>query len=98
MSGAIKVTFGELASAQQNVARTSQQMTAQLEDLKRYLAPMVATWSGAAADDYQVKQRKWDTAAADLTAVLAQIGVAVGHANDGYQQVESANARRWSAT
>jgi WXG100 family type VII secretion target len=96
MSSAIKVTFGELAGAQQNVARTSQQMTAQLEDLKRFLAPMVATWSGAAADDYNVKQRQWDTAAADLTAVLARIGVAVGHANDGYQQVEAANARRWT--
>lgn len=92
----IKVTFGELAGAQQNVASTSQRMTAQLEDLKRFLAPMVATWSGQAAEDYQVKQRQWDTAAADLTAVLAQIGVAVGHANDGYQQVEAANARRWA--
>lgn len=96
MSSAIKVTFGELANAQQSVARTSQQMTAQLEDLKRFLAPMVATWSGAAADDYNVKQRQWDTAAADLTAVLSQIAVAVGHANDGYQQVEAANARRWT--
>ena len=96
MSSAIKVTFGELAGAQQNVARTSQQMTAQLEDLKRFLAPMVATWSGAAADDYNVKQRQWDTSAADLTAVLSRIGVAVGQANDGYQQVEAANARRWT--
>lgn len=92
----IKVTFGELGNAQQNVASTSQRMTSQLEDLKRFLAPMVASWTGQAAQDYQVKQRQWDTAAADLTAVLAQIGVAVGHANDGYQQVEAANARRWT--
>ena len=92
----IKVTFGELANAQQNVASTARRMTAQLEDLKRYLAPMVAGWTGQAAQDYQSKQRQWDTAAADLTAVLTQIGVAVGHANDGYQQVEAANARRWA--
>lgn len=96
MSGTIKVTFGELANAQRCVASTSQQMTAQLEDLRRFLAPMVATWTGAAAEDYQARQRQWDTAAADLTAVLTQIGVAVGHANDGYQQVEAANARRWA--
>ncbi len=92
----IKVTFGELSNAQQNVSSTSQRMTAQLEDLKRFLAPMVSTWTGKAAEDYQVKQRQWDTAAADLTAVLAQIGVAVGSANDGYQQVEAANAQRWT--
>ena len=67
----------------------------QLEDLRRFLAPMVATWQGAAAQDYQVRQKQWDTAAADLTAVLAQIGVALGAANDGYRQAEHANAARW---
>ena len=92
----IMVTFGEIAAAQQNVASTSQRMTTQLEDLKRFLAPMVASWTGQAAEDYQARQRQWDTAATDLTAVLSQIGVALGHANDGYQQVERANASRWA--
>ena len=92
----IKVSFGELSNAQQCVVSTSRGMTAQLAELKGYLAPLVAGWSGQAAEDYQLRQRQWDGAAADLTAVLAQIGVAVGHANDGYQQVESANARRWT--
>jgi len=92
----ILVTFGELANAQQSVASTSQQMNAQLEDLKRQLAPLVATWSGQAAEDYQAKQRQWDTSANDLNQVLTQIGVALGHANEGYQQVEQANASRWA--
>ncbi|MBV9312133.1 MAG: WXG100 family type VII secretion target [Pseudonocardia sp.] len=92
----IKVAFGDLSVAQQNVVGTSQRMTAQLEDLKRFLVPMVASWSGQAADDYQAKQRQWDTAAADLTSVLARIGTAIGQANEGYQQVEAVNARRWT--
>jgi ESAT-6 family protein len=92
----ILVTFGEIAAAQRNVVSTSRQINEQLEDLRRYLAPLVATWSGQAAQDYQVKQRQWDASAADLTAVLAQIGVALGHANDGYQQVERVNASRWA--
>jgi early secretory antigenic target protein ESAT-6 len=92
----IKVTFGEMAAAQQNVASTAQRMNAQLEDLRRSLAPMVATWTGQAAEDYQVKQRQWDTSAADLNHVLTQIGVALGHANEGYQQVEQSNASRWA--
>jgi len=91
----IKVTFGELSAAQQSAASTSQRISGQLDELKRYLAPLAATWEGQAAQDYQVKQRQWDTAAADLTAVLAQIGVALGSANDNYQLVEQANARRW---
>ncbi|MBO0878555.1 MAG: WXG100 family type VII secretion target [Pseudonocardia sp.] len=92
----ILVTFGEIAAAQQNVASTAQRLNAQLDELKRFLAPMVATWTGQAAEDYQVKQRQWDTAATDLNQVLAQIGVALGHANEGYQQVERANASRWA--
>jgi WXG100 family type VII secretion target len=91
----IKVTFAELSAAQQSVAGTSQRISGQLDELKRYLAPLAATWEGQAAQDYQVKQRQWDTAATDLAAVLVQIGVALGSANDNYQQVERANARRW---
>ena len=91
----IKVTFGALAAAQSDVSGTASRITTQLEDLRRFLAPMVATWDGAAAPDYQVRQKQWDTAAADLTAVLSQIGVALGAANDGYRQAEHANAARW---
>ena len=92
----ILVTFGEIGNAQQSVVTTAQQMNQQLEDLKRFLQPMVATWSGAAAEQYQAQQRKWDTAAADLNQVLSQIGVALGHANEQYQRVEQANAARWT--
>jgi len=91
----IRVNYGDLSAASGNVAGTAQRMRSQLDDLKRFIAPMVATWEGAAATEYQAKQRQWDTAAADLTAVLTQIGAALGTANESYQQVESANAARW---
>ncbi|MFC4942758.1 WXG100 family type VII secretion target [Pseudonocardia sp. GCM10023141] len=92
----IKVTFAALESAQQSVTGTSGRISGQLEDLKRYIAPMVASWEGAAATDYQAKQRQWDAASADLNRVLAKIGVALGLAKDAYVQVENANAARWS--
>jgi 6 kDa early secretory antigenic target len=91
----IKVTFGALEAAQADVSAVAGRMTSGLEDLKRYLAPMVATWEGQAATEYQAKQRQWDTAAANLTTVLGQIGVALGTANQSYRQVEQANASRW---
>ncbi|MGQ0573001.1 MAG: WXG100 family type VII secretion target [Pseudonocardia sp.] len=92
----IKVTFAALESAQGSVASAAGRMRAQLDELKQFLAPMVATWEGQAAQDYGIKQRQWDTAAADLTAVLTQIGAALGAANDSYHQVEQANAARWA--
>jgi 6 kDa early secretory antigenic target len=91
----IKVTFGALAAAQSDVSGTASRITTQLDGLRRFLAPMSATWQGEAAQDYQARQRQWDTAAADLTAVLAQIGVALGAANDSYRQAEHINAARW---
>jgi early secretory antigenic target protein ESAT-6 len=91
----IKVAFAHLASAQADVAATAGRISNQLDELKRFLAPLAATWEGQAAEDYRSKQRQWDTAAADIAAVLGGIGVALGSANESYQQVEQANAARW---
>jgi 6 kDa early secretory antigenic target len=92
----IKVTFAALEGARADVAGTSQRIAAQLDDLKRYLAPLVATWEGEAATRYAETQRRWDTAAADLRDVLAQVGVALGGAHDAYRRAETANAGRWA--
>lgn len=91
-SSEIKVTFGALAAAEGDVKATATRIHTQLEDLKRFLAPMVSTWTGQAAEGYQATQRKWDTSAADLTQVLNQIGVMVGQANGQYQDTERKNA------
>jgi ESAT-6 family protein len=91
----IKVTFGALEAARGDVAGTATRISSQLDDLKRFLAPLVATWEGQAATEYQARQRQWDTAATDLAAVLAQIGVALGTANESYRHVEQVNAARW---
>lgn len=91
----IKVTFGALEAARVDVAGTAGRISTALEDLKRFLAPMVATWEGQAAAEYRAEQQRWDTAAADLAAVLARIGAALGAANENYQAVERANTARW---
>jgi early secretory antigenic target protein ESAT-6 len=91
----IRVTFGALETAQADVSGVAGRMSGQLEDLKRFLAPLVASWEGQAATEYQAKQRQWDTAATNLATVLGQIGVALGAANESYRQVEQANASRW---
>ena len=91
----IKVTFGAIEAARADVAGTAQRMMSRLEDLERFLAPLVATWEGQAAAEYRIRQQQWDRAAAELTAVLTQVGVALGAANDSYRQVEQANAARW---
>ncbi len=91
----IKVTFGALEAARADVAGTAARISGQLNDLRRFLAPLVGGWEGQAATEYQAKQRQWDAAAADLAGVLTQIGIALGVAHDSYRRVEQVNAARW---
>lgn len=92
----ILVTFGEIANGQQAVATTSRNVDSQLSDLKQFVQRLVSSWTGEAAEQYQVKQAQWDQAAADLNQVLNQIGVALGTANENYQGAEKANTSRFA--
>src|SRR5690606_18662264 len=72
-TGGILVTFESIQRASSDVANTVRRTEANLEQLRADLAPMVATWEGGASTDYQVLQRRWDQAAADLRDTLQQI-------------------------
>src|SRR3954447_16386977 len=84
----IRVTFAALEAARTDVAGTATRISGRLDDLRRAVTPLAATWEGQAADEYRTRQRQWDTAAADLTRVLADIGRALGGAEDGYRATE----------
>ena len=93
--GEIKVTFGALEAARSDVAGTATRISGRLDELRRVVRPLAATWEGQAAQEYQARQRQWDTATADLSRVLADIGRALGEAHDGYRATETANAGLW---
>ncbi|NHC44035.1 WXG100 family type VII secretion target [Motilibacter aurantiacus] len=92
----ILVTFSAISQGQADVASTASNLNGQLADLKSYLAPMVSTWTGAAAENYNAKQRQWDEAAAELNSILEQIGRALGAAGDDFQAAENSNASIWA--
>jgi WXG100 family type VII secretion target len=92
----ILVTFGSLADAETNIATTTASLNQKLADLKSFIAPMVAEWTGDAAVNYNVKQREWDTAASDLNTILGQIGKAVGLAKVDFMDGERNNAAIWT--
>lgn len=95
-SSEIKVTFAALDTASADTVATAARIHNQLEDLKKFVAPMVATWDGDAAVQYGMKQQQWNAAAADLRDVLGLIGKALGTAADSYRQVEGVNVKRWA--
>lgn len=92
----ILVTFSELESARSSIQATWTNINREMQDLKRYLQPMVDTWTGDASIAYQAHQAKWDRSAADLNQVLNQIAIALGTSNENYQAGEAANRARWS--
>ena len=96
VSDQIKVTFAQVQATQEHTQQTVASINNSLQDLKSYLAPMVYTWEGQAATNYNAKQAQCDQAANDLNEVLAAIGRALGSANEGFQTTESQNASRFS--
>lgn len=95
MTDQVGADFGRLAGTEAHIASTVGQVNGALESLKGYLRPLVASWDGEASVSYQLLQRKWDTAAADLNAVLSQIGRALGETNSEFQVTEKSNAARF---
>ncbi len=93
--GEIRVTFGALEVARTDVVSTAARISGRLDDLRRAVTPLAAAWQGQAAEEYGVRQRQWDAAAADLTRVLADVGRVLGEVEAGYRATENANAALW---
>jgi early secretory antigenic target protein ESAT-6 len=94
--GNIVVTFGAVNEAAMDTDAIASQIAQQLGDLKTYLAPLVASWSGEASGDFQALQAKWDASANDLNQVLRQISQSLRLAGEQYQAAEKANSSVWS--
>ena len=93
--GELLVHAETLSSASQNVASAYNELNSKLHDLRTLLQPLTQTWTGQAAADYQVRQRQWDQAQADLNEVLQQIGKVLEVAQQQYGDAERANIDVW---
>lgn len=94
--GEIHVQFESLQSGQQGIRNNYNKLTATIEQLESDLAPMVASWSGAAQESYLAAKKQWDDAAAALALVLNNVGQAVGQAHENYTAAESAARSNWA--
>ncbi|HEU5355052.1 MAG TPA: WXG100 family type VII secretion target [Actinocrinis sp.] len=93
--GSVMVTFATIAEAAQNTQRTYQSLEQKLNDLHSFLQPMVASWTGSAAEQYQQKQQQWTQAQNDLGNVLQTIGRVLDETEQAYRTTESQNASNW---
>jgi WXG100 family type VII secretion target len=97
MSDYTAVTFGSMAEGEAEFASTYQALQSTLSTLESQLQSSLAEWTGAAQAAYHVQKQKWDNAAADMAAVVSQLGKAIGVANTNYEQAERANSAMWGS-
>ena len=76
------VQFGAVQNAVTDITTVANRLDGSLDDLASYLAPLVATWEGQAATDWAALRQRWDNDAADMLAVLRDIGLAVQTAHE----------------
>lgn len=95
MSDVIKYNAGIIEEARLNISTSSNKINGQLDELKRYLAPLVASWEGETAVAYNAAQAKWDAAAAEINDTLNKIGVAVGQGNEAMTATDKGQAGRF---
>lgn len=96
MSEAIKYGFGSLAAASDDISSSARSVNAELEELNNMLTPMAQSWTGEAAENYWIHQRKWDAAAKELNEVLATIAGTVRQGSSRMEGINSAIARSWT--
>ena len=95
MADQIRVTFGALSDAVNDLSAGVAAAGNRLADLKTDIAPMVASWEGAAQGAYYAQQTKWDNAWNDLTTALGEFQRATASASDDYAAGERANTAVW---
>ncbi len=94
-TGQITYDHGSIDALVGRVSQASAQLRGTLDDLRQYLAPLVAEWEGDAALAYRMHQNDWDQAAAALQAMLAEISQAAIQGNQGMAAADRAAARGW---
>ena len=95
--GEVQVTFATIQEAAEQTGSTNRTIQTLLDDLYRQLQPIIATWTGAAAEGFQYQHQRWVAAADDLNAVLDHISSVLLESHDGYSQAESSAQQLWGS-
>jgi 6 kDa early secretory antigenic target len=89
------VNFVEMRAGSDAIDKALLALDRQLHELEAAARPLVSDWSGSAQQAYEVRQRQWRQAAADLTVMLRDIRRALDDSAVGYHDAEVSNTRRF---
>lgn len=89
------VQFQSMAGAADGTRKVATDLTAQLNQLDSYLKPLVANWTGDAAQSYQQLKAQWTRSAEGLSGILRQLAAALNAAHTTYSSTERKNTQLW---
>ncbi|NVM99073.1 WXG100 family type VII secretion target [Arthrobacter sp. SDTb3-6] len=90
------VNSDDLAVKSTAVKGSVDRIRMEVDGMKRNLMDLQATWSGAAATNFQALLQEWHTTQVKVEASLESINSALSMAATQYAQAEEANARMFT--
>lgn len=87
----ILVNFAALEEAGQKLKTLNDNLMRLTSDLEAAMRPIYATWDGATKEEYNVRNKEWDGATAELADAVALFSVTVQRVKEQYQATEAAN-------
>ena len=94
--GRLAVTSDELKSKGGMLNQGSIQVQSELDNMRKQLEPLHASWEGAASGGFQQMWNEWETAAKNLKMALDGISRLLTQAGTTYQDAEDAIKRSMS--
>ncbi len=94
-NGLLLVNFGALERASMDIQKALTELQSQLGQLEVNGGKLVDNWDGPAQAAYRERQRKWQTAASDLSEILRNIKFAVDESAADYQDTERKATNRF---
>jgi len=93
--GMLLVNFGSLQQAGADIERALNTLRTTLEQIEAEGARLYQSWDGQAREAYTVRQKKWQSAASDLTSILQNIKGAVDRSAEDYISTERQATQRF---
>jgi len=88
----IRVNHAGLDTAAADLMQAVKAIDDRLNRLENELAPLRSDWEGQAQAAYHVAKQKWDTAMAEMGAILQQTSQAVSQSNQDYAAADRRGA------
>jgi len=91
----IKITYGTVVAAADDIRNAAKDLESQLEALNSRVQKVVGTWDGEAREAFHAKHQGWDANVRGLRSTLDAIANGLDNAAAGYQRTDRKAAQQF---